>query len=94
MNSEWLKPFNMEESANNINHKLKNKKLLEIVSGTVEFYDTDRPIPNLNMSFNRFIINDDELDGLKYRIQAAFVPLFNSDVRLKVTLKTNSVFGI
>lgn len=87
-------PYDSAEGVSNIASKIQTKKLIEISSGVVEFYDTARPMPSINIGFNRFVVCSDDLEDLKNRLQSAFLPCVDDSARLRITFKTNSVFGL
>ncbi len=74
-----------------VSKKIQPKKIVELVSGSIEVYDLDMPIRHIRIEFDKTRMSALDVDSLQHRLQSALSPLFLDTSRFKISLKTKNV---
>jgi len=80
-----------EASVLAVHKNLQPKKIVELVSSSIEVYDLDMPIRHIHITFDGTRMSALAVDSLRHRLQSAFSPLFPDTSRFKISLKTKNV---
>lgn len=92
VSNDWLNVAPpIDYSIANISSSLQRKKMVELMTGSIEVYDSTEFLSRIHINFAKTRLPDTDVDALKHRLQSAFSPLFPDTARFKISLITNRV---